>query len=106
MPDLINPAYNGGNKEFRIWADELCKSCKVQDNCPLFQVLHRHTILTMSGIHVCGCELYDPDVESEYYLPPEPSMEEVQQINRETLEQRVEMLLSKMETLGEVFVPR
>lgn len=106
MPDLINPAHNDGKKEFRIWADELCKSCKAQDNCPLFQVLHRHTILTMSGIHVCGCELYDPDVESKYYLPPEPSMDEVTQVNRETLEQRVEMLLSKMETLGEVFVPR
>jgi len=105
MPDLINPAHNDGKKEFRIWADELCKSCKAQDNCPLFQVLHRHTILTMSGIHVCGCELYDPDVESKYYLPPEPSMDEVTQINRETLEQRIEMLLSKMEKLNEAFVP-
>ena len=106
MPDLINPAYNGGNKEFRIWADELCKSCKVQDNCPLFQVLHRHTILTMSGIHVCGCELYDPDVESEYYLSPEPSMDEVTRINQETLEQRVEMLLAKLENLDAAFTSR
>lgn len=57
MPDLINPAHNGGNKEMRLWVDELCKVCKNRENCPLIQVIHRHTILTMSGMHVCNCDL-------------------------------------------------
>jgi len=106
MPDLINPAHNGGKKEFRVWADELCKSCKVQDNCPLFQVLHRYTILTMSGIHVCGCDLYDPDMESEYYLSPEPSMDEVTEINQKVLEQRLEDMCSRLEKLNATFTSR
>ena len=106
MPDLINPAYNGGKKELRLWVDELCKSCRVQDECPLLHILREHTILTMFGMHVCNCELYDPDVESEYYLKAEPSVEDVAQINQKALEQRLEDLRAKMEKLNEAFTAR
>ena len=105
MPDLINPDYNQGKKEFRIWVDELCKSCKVQDNCPLFQVLHRHTILTMTGMHVSNCELYEPDEESEYYLPLDATEEQARDINMRQIEQRLKIFTDKLENLNDDDLP-
>ena len=105
MPDLINPAYNQGRKEFRIWADELCKSCLEQDNCPLFQVLHKYTILTLSGLHVASCTLYNPDRESEYYLPPDADAEAIKGINVKQLDQQLAILTEKLERFNEDTLP-
>ena len=106
MPDLINPTYNDGKKKFHIWLDELCQSCKAQDNCPLLLVLHRHTIMTMTGMHVSNCDLYDPDTESEYYLSSYPDAEDVLRINHQATEQRLAEVYAKLERLDESFTAR
>lgn len=101
MPDLINPVYNQGRKEFRVWVDELCKSCDEQGNCPLFQVLHKYAILTLSGLHVASCELYNPNKESEYYLPPDAGMEASREIAMKQIDQQLAILTEKLERFNE-----
>lgn len=96
MPDLINPDLNDGEKEHLIWVDELCASCKVVDNCPLIQTLHRHTIMTYSGIHVSNCDLYDPDLESEHYVDPEERLDS-DKFRVDVLQQQIEVLNNLLE---------
>jgi len=45
-------------------------------------------------------------MESEYYLSPEPSMDEVTEINQKVLEQRLEDMCSRLEKLNESFTSR
>lgn len=99
MPSLINPEQNNGKKEHIIWVDELCASCKGVENCPLIQALHRHTIMTYSGIHVSNCDLYDPDVTSEYYLESE-DLERATAINLATMEQQMRELTALLERIN------
>lgn len=91
MPDLINPELNNGKKEIVRWTDELCISCKVA-NCPLIQAMHQFSIMTHDGIHVASCELYEPDVDSEFYVSPDASMEAHMEVNIAALEQEVGLL--------------
>lgn len=91
MPDLINPEFNNGEKELVRWTDELCISCKVA-NCPLMQAMYQFSILTHSGTHVASCELYDPDVDSEFYVPPDASVEARMEANIAAFEQEIGLL--------------
>lgn len=99
MPDLINPEYNNGKKDHILWVDELCASCKERNNCPLIQTLHRHTIMTYSGIHVSDCDLYDPDKESEHYIDPEERFVS-EKIRIDALQQQLEVLNGLLERIN------
>lgn len=93
MPDMINPELMNGKKQHIVWKDEICASCKsAESSCPLIQVLHSHTIMTHSGVHVSNCDLYDPDEKSEYYIPPGADMEKIARANIEALHQQVDLL--------------
>lgn len=100
MPDLINPEQTAGEKKHIVWYDELCASCKVVDNCPLIQTIHRHTIMTYSGIHVSNCDLYDPDVDSEFYVP-EGDRERAQNVKLAAMQQNIEELNAILERLDD-----
>jgi len=96
---LINPDQNDGKKEHIIWVDELCASCKTAGNCPLIQTIHRHTIMTYSGIHVSNCDLYDADVDAEYYLAPEERYR-ADKIDLAAMEQQIEELSALLERIN------
>ena len=111
MPDLVNPEFNDGKKLHIIWKDELCASCLNVGNCPLLQAIYQNTILSHSGIHISNCDAYEPDVLSDYYIPPydpdDPDAmdaERIRFVNIEAYKQQVETLnelLSKaMSSLG------
>lgn len=101
MPDLINPEFTNGKHHIELWADEICKSCKLaESSCPLLQVIHDLELLTHSGMHVSNCKLYDPDKASEYYVDPESlDMEKTRAINAEMLAQQAELLKMAMDTV-------
>lgn len=111
MPDLINPEFNNGEKKHIIWKDELCASCLNVGNCPLLQAIYQNAILSHSGIHVSNCDAYEPDVTSDYYIPPyDPNdpdsadIERIRFVNIEVYKQQVatlnELLSSAVESLG------
>jgi len=100
MPDVI-PASNGEETQHRCWADELCASCKAVFNCPLLAALHKYNIQTFSGIHVSNCDLYDPDLESKYYIAPDAPMERIKEMNLQTMHEHFERLRESLGRLDE-----
>jgi hypothetical protein len=99
MPDLINPEITK-TVEFIRWADELCSSCKCKDNhCPLIVVLGQVKIMTHSGIHVSDCDLYDPDTDSKYYLPPNADQDMVNAMNIEVARQSLSAMRKLMNAI-------
>jgi len=110
MPDLINPEYNDGIKKHIVWKDELCASCLNAGNCPLLQCVYQHTILSHSGIHVANCDVYRPDLDSEYYIPPmmegetefDPAtLDKIRGVNVAALQQQVDALNDMLRTVIE-----
>ncbi len=99
MPDLINSELTNGKTEFIRWADELCSSCK-EANCPLLMALSKYKIMTFSGIHVSDCMLYDPDVESEYYIPPDADQSRINEANAMVAKQGITALQKLMDTIS------
>jgi len=102
MPDLINPEHNNGLKEHIVWKDERCASCLNVGNCPLIQVMHDNTIMTLSGCHVFSCDGYKPDVESPYYVSPDAiDMDTIRNIDTETIQQSMDLLTRLMDEVSQ-----
>lgn len=92
MPDL-----NHETQEMLIWPDEMCAACKKNDaeHCPLLSVLTEYKIEFVSGCRVWECSLYDPDTESEHYIPEMGSPE---RLDRQA-EQAIKSLTREVEHL-------
>lgn len=110
MPDLINPEFNKGKREHIIWKDELCASCQNVGNCPLLQCIYDNIIMCHSGMHVANCAVYQPDVESEYYVTPpanegdeysEEELERIHAVNAGALQQQIDALNNLLKTVIE-----
>lgn len=101
MPDLVHPDFNDGKLRHILWKDELCISCLNNNSCPLIQCIYSHKILTHSGVHVANCDSYSPDIESEYYVPENASIDHIAEVNAAALRQQIDILTDYMTKLTE-----
>lgn len=71
------------SNECMLWADELCASCRQASvtKCTLLRTLRDLRITTLSGLHVASCVQYDPDMESQFYIPP-PAVEDIEAVQK------------------------
>jgi hypothetical protein len=92
MPDL-----NHSTQEIMVWPDEMCAACKKNDaeHCPLLSVLVSYNIEFVSGCRVWECKLYDPDTESEHYIPEIGSPDRIDRL----VEQSIKALTKQIEYL-------
>jgi hypothetical protein len=89
MPDL-----NHSTQEIMVWPDEMCAACKVFP-CPLKECIRTHEIEFVSGCRVWECKLYDPDTESEHYIPEIGSPDRIDRL----VEQSIKALTKQIEYL-------
>jgi hypothetical protein len=78
----------------------------VQEDCPFLQAMREHGIMTLFGIHVSQCDLYDPDRESEYYLSSDASDDKLRELDICLLEQKLALLNEKLERFDANTLPR
>lgn len=95
MPDL-----NHTTREIMVWPDEMCAACKKNDaeHCPLLSVMTEYGIEFVSGCRVWECNLYDPDTESEHYIPEIGSPNRLDRLTEQTIKaltKQIEYLLKR-----------
>lgn len=64
MPDYVAEK----DDHIAVYADELCMSCLVKDECEFIHTLIAQQVVASDSIHIISCGKYVPDKESEYYV--------------------------------------